>query len=87
MYDQFYSLFTRKMLYVEANHQHTRQTILQLMLKSFLLVRVIFVPKHSGHRQLLVLILYNTDFSKRYNTTKKCSIFFGLDIVLGDDTK
>ena len=84
---QFYRLFSRKMLYVEANHQHPRQAILQLFLQGFLLGGIVSVPKHPGCFQLFLLILYDMDSAKGYHTPKECGIFLWLNIILSDDTE
>ena len=75
------------MLYVEANHQHPRQAILQLFLQGFLLVGIVSVPKHSGCSQLLGFILNDMDSSKCDDTTKESGVFLWMHFILFNDTK
>ena len=46
---QFYRFFTRQMLDVKADGQHTRQTAFNLFLQGFVLIRIVSVAKHTGH--------------------------------------
>ena len=84
---QLYRLFSRKMLYVETNHQHPRQAILQLFLQGFLLVGIIPVPKHPSCFQFLSFILNDMDSSKCDDTTEESGIFLRMHFVLSDDTE
>ena len=84
---QFYSLFSRKMLYVETNHQHPRQTILQLFLQGFLLIGIIPITKHPGCFQLLGFFLNDVDSSKCDDTTKESGEFLWMHFILFNDTE
>ena len=84
---QFYRLFSRKMLYVETNHQHPRKTAFNLFLQCFLLIGIIPVTKHPGCFQFLGFVFDDMDSSKCDNTTKESGVLLWLNIILLDDAE
>ena len=68
---QLYRFFTCQMLDVKADGQHTRQTAFNLFLQGFVLIRIVTVAKHSGHFQLLMLILDNMDSAESNHATEE----------------
>ena len=84
---QFNCFFSCQMLYIETNHHHSRQTFLKLLLQCFILVRIISIPKHSGHFQLLSLILDDVDSAKGNDTPEVGRVRLWMHFVLLDDTE
>ena len=68
---QLYCFFTCQMLDVKADGQHTRQTAFNLFLQGFILIRIVAVAKHSGHFQLLMLVLDDIDSAESNHTTEE----------------
>ena len=87
MLNQLYCLFSRKMLYIETNHQHPRQTAFQLFLQDFLLIRIIPVSKYPGCCQLLSFVLNDVDSPKCNDATKESGVFLWMHFILFNDTK
>ena len=75
------------MLNVKTNHQHARQSALNLPLQGFILIRIVAVAKHAGRLQFLLLILNDVDSAESYHTTEERGVLLWLDIILLDDTK
>ena len=75
------------MLDVKADGQHTRQTAFNLFLQSFVLIRIVAVAEHSGHFQLLVLVLDNADSAESNHATEEGGVLLRLNIILLDDTE
>ena len=84
---QLYCFFTCQMLDVKADGQHSRKTTFNLFLKGFILIRIVAVAKHSGHFQLLMLVLDDIDSAESNHTTEERGVLLWLDIILLDDTK
>ena len=87
LFHQFDSFFSRKMFYVETNHQHPRHTAFQFFLQGFLLVGIISVPKYSGCCQLLGFVLNDVDSPKCDDATKESGVFLWMHFILFNDTK
>ena len=68
---QLYCFFTCQMLDVKADGQHTRQTAFNLFLQGFVLIRIVAVAEHSGHFQLLMLVLDDADSTESNHATEE----------------
>ena len=68
---QFYRFFTRQMLDIEADGQHTRQPAFNLFLQGFVLIWIVTVAKHSGCFQLLILVLDDVDSTESNHATEE----------------
>lgn len=81
------SLFSRQMLDVEADGQHSGKAAFNLFLQSLILIGIIAVAQQSGYLQFLLLSLDDADSAKSYHTTVECGVPLWLHIILLDDTK
>ena len=59
------------MLNVKAYHQHTRETTLQFLLQTLIVIWIVSVAKHTGCFQLLLLTLNDMDSAKGYHAAEE----------------
>ena len=84
---QLYCFFTCQMLDVKADGQHARKPIFNLFLQGFIMIRIVAVAKHSGHFQLLMLVLDDVDSAESNHATEESCVLLRLNIILLDDTE
>ena len=84
---QLYCFFTCQMLDVKADGQHARKPIFNLFLQGFIMIRIVAVAKHSGHFQLLMLVLDDVDSAESNHATEESCVLFRLNIILLNDTE
>ena len=87
LFHQLYCFLASQVLDVEANHQHTGETALQLLLQALIIVRMVAVAKHTGSFQLLLFILDDVDSAEGYHATEESGILLRLYIILLDNTE
>ena len=75
------------MLNVKAEGQHTRQPVFNLLLQSLFLIRIITIAQHSGHSELLMLVLNDAHSTESNYATEESGLLLRLNNILLDDAE